>query len=168
MKTSRRLRVRSAHAAAGGSALVFALGFLSASITVELFGSNGSVIAVKRGILLAIPLLAICAIVSGGSGNWLAGKSKAQVITRKALRMRIIGVNALLVLIPCAVMLDRMASAAEFGTRFVVVQAIEFVFGAVNVTLLGLNLRDGLRMRARRSRATRARRFHTPSLSRSG
>jgi hypothetical protein len=155
--------VRSAHAAAGGSALVLALSFLSASITVELFGSHGSVMAVKRGILLAIPLLAICAIVAGGSGNWLAGKSKAQVVTRKALRMRITGVNALLVLIPCAVVLDRMASAAEFGTQFVAVQAIEFIFGAVNVTLLGLNMRDGLRMRARRSRAARARSFRTPS-----
>jgi hypothetical protein len=163
MKTSRRLRVRSAHAVAGGSALVLALAFLAASITVELFGSHGAVMTVKRGILLAVPLLAVSAMVAGGSGTWLASKSKAQVITRKALRMRVIGGNAVLVLIPCAVVLDRMATAAEFGTRFAVVQAIELVFGAVNVTLLGLNMRDGLRMRARRSRATRRRRFRTSS-----
>jgi hypothetical protein len=153
---------------AGGCAFVLAIGFLAASITVEVFGSHGAVTGVKRGILLAVPLLAICAIVAGGSGNWLASKSRAKIITRKAVRMRIIGANALLVLIPCVVILDRMASATEFGTRFVVVQAIELVFGALNVTLLGLNMRDGLRMRARRSRATRTRRFRSPSPVRIG
>src|ERR687898_288549 len=96
-RNTRRGRVRPAHAVAGGSALVLALGFLAASITVELFGSHGAVTAVKRGILLAVPLLAVSAMVAGGSGTWLASKSKAQVITRKALRMRVIGANAVLV-----------------------------------------------------------------------
>jgi len=148
--------VRTGHGVAGGTALLLALTFLVASVAVELFGSDHAVAGVKRGILFTVPILAICAIVAGGSGSWLSGKSQAKVISRKAKRMRIIGGNALFVLIPCSVMLDRMASAGEFGTRFTALQTIEFIFGLINVTLLGLNMRDGLRMRARRGRAPRA------------
>ena len=46
-------------------------------------------------------------------------------------------------------MLNRWAAAANFGTGFYALQALELLAGAVNLTLLGLNLRDGLRMAGR-------------------
>jgi len=50
------------------------------------------------------------------------------------------------VLVPCAIFLNRWAAASTFDTTFYVVQAIELLAGATNLVLMGLNVRDGLRM----------------------
>ncbi|WP_227493507.1 hypothetical protein [Paracoccus kondratievae] len=63
--------------------------------------------------------------------------------------MPIIVVNGLLLLIPAALFLAFKAKADEFDAYFYIVQAIELIAGAVNITLLGLNLRDGLMMKGR-------------------
>jgi hypothetical protein len=49
----------------------------------------------------------------------------------------------LLVLVPCALALRVFAADGRFDTVFAVVQAVEFLGGAVNITLLSLNVRDG-------------------------
>lgn len=58
--------------------------------------------------------------------------------------MPIIAANGLVVLIPAALYLATLASHHELGTVFYSVQAIELVAGAVNLTLMSLNIRDGL------------------------
>lgn len=63
--------------------------------------------------------------------------------------MPFIGANGILVLIPCAVVLDRWASAGTFDTGFYVVQGVELLAGAINLILMGMNMRDGLRMSGR-------------------
>jgi hypothetical protein len=63
--------------------------------------------------------------------------------------MPFIAANGLLVLVPCAIVLNRWAAAGSFDTTFYVVQAIELIVGATNLTLMGLNARDGLRMAGR-------------------
>ena len=55
----------------------------------------------------------------------------------------------MLVLVPCAIVLDRWAAAGAFGTAFNVVQGVELVAGSANLVLMGLNVRDGLRMAGR-------------------
>ena len=64
-------------------------------------------------------------------------------------RMPIIAANGLLVLIPAALFLSWKAATDEFDSAFYAVQALELVAGAVNFTLLALNMRDGLRMTGR-------------------
>jgi hypothetical protein len=71
------------------------------------------------------------------------------VLGAKIKRMPLIAANGLVVLIPAALFLAFKARAAEFDTVFYAVQALELVAGAANITLLGLNLRDGLRMKGR-------------------
>jgi hypothetical protein len=63
--------------------------------------------------------------------------------------MPFIAANGLLVLIPCAIFLDRWAAAGEFDTTFYTVQALELLAGAVNLALMGLNIRDGMTMSGR-------------------
>ncbi len=46
-------------------------------------------------------------------------------------------------------MLNRWALAGSFDTTFYAVQALELLAGATNLTLMGLNVRDGLRMTGR-------------------
>ena len=40
-------------------------------------------------------------------------------------------------------------AAASFDAAFYTVQAIELLAGAANITFLGLNMRDGLKMKGR-------------------
>ncbi len=63
--------------------------------------------------------------------------------------MPLIAANGVLVLIPSALFLASKARAAEFDAGFYAVQALELVAGATNITLLGLNMRDGLKMKGR-------------------
>lgn len=55
----------------------------------------------------------------------------------------------ILILIPSALFLASKASIAEFDIAFYTVQAIELTAGAANIALLGLNMRDGLKMKGR-------------------
>lgn len=83
----------------------------------------------------------------------MAKGRRAGLVGAKIRRMALIAANGILVLIPSALFLASKAGAAEFDTSFYAVQALELAAGAANITLLGLNMRDGLRMKGRLSRA---------------
>ena len=52
--------------------------------------------------------------------------------------------------------LRHLALGGEFGAGFWMVQTVELVAGAANITLLSLNLRDGLRLRRLTARSAAA------------
>ena len=64
-------------------------------------------------------------------------------------RMPFIAANGLLVLVTCAIVLDRWASVGSFDAMFYALQAVELLAGAANLALMGLNTRDGLKMSGR-------------------
>jgi hypothetical protein len=140
------------HPIAGVLAILTIATFWLSTAFAELFGSQAVVTTVKTaipwGFLLLIPALA----AAGGSGFILAKGRRTGLIGTKIKRMPIIAVNGILVLIPSALYLASKAQAAEFDTGFYAVQALELAAGAANITLLGLNMRDGLRMKGRFSR----------------
>jgi len=88
---------------------------------------------------------------AGGTCSYvpLAKGRNGVLVSRKRKRMPFIGMNGILILIPCAVLLNLWASAGVLDTGFYVVQAIELIAGAVNLTLMGLNMRDGFKMRGK-------------------
>jgi len=135
------------HPVAGAVALLTITIFWLSTVLSELFASEATVTAVKIaipwGFLLLIPALA----AAGGSGFALAKGRRAGLVGAKARRMPFIGANGILVLIPSALFLANKAGHAEFDGTFYAVQALELAAGAVNITLLGLNMRDGLTMR---------------------
>jgi hypothetical protein len=137
------------HPVAGGLALLTIATFWLSTALSELFASEAIVTAVKTaipwGFLLLIPALA----AAGGSGFALAKGRRAGLIGAKIKRMPFIAANGILVLIPAALFLASKARAAEFDTTFYAVQAIELAAGATNIALLGLNMRDGLKMKGR-------------------
>ena len=141
--------LRTIHPIAGVLAtLTIATFWLSTALT-ELFASKAAVTAVKTaipwGFLLLIPALA----VAGGTGIALAKGQRTGLVGAKFRRMPFVAANGLLVLIPSALYLSFKAHAAEFDGAFYAVQALELVAGAVNLVLLGLNMRDGLKMKQR-------------------
>ncbi len=137
------------HPIAGIVGFVTILTFWVATATSEAFGSLATITQVKQaipwGFILLIPALAL----AGASGFRLAGKSPDARIARKKWRMPIIAGNGVLILIPSALVLASLAGRGEFGTLFYGVQALELAAGAVNLTLMALNIRDGLRLTRR-------------------
>lgn len=131
------------------AALTIATFFLS-SVAVELFGAHEAVATVKAlivmpGLFILVPAIA----ATGGSGFAIAKSRKGRLIDAKKRRMPFIAANGLLVLLPCAIVLDRWASAGAFDTTFYVVQGMELLAGAVNLALMGMNIRDGISMSGR-------------------
>ncbi len=81
-----------------------------------------------------------------GSG-FVLGKSRTErLLDQKKKRMRIIAANGLFVMIPSALFLNYKAAAGEFDVSFYAVQLVELVVGAVQITLMGMNFRDGRRL----------------------
>jgi len=133
--------------------------FFSSTVAVELFGSPEAVATVKAlivmpGLFILVPAIA----ATGGSGFFLSKSRQGRLVETKKKRMPFIAANGLLVLMPCAIFLNRWASAGTFDTTFYMVQSVELLAGAMNLTLMGLNIRDGLRMSGRfRKQAANAR-----------
>lgn len=141
--------IKAVHPVAGMVALLTIASFWLSTALAELFASEATVVAIKStipwGFLLLVPMLA----AAGGTGFASAKGRRTGLVGAKARRMPIIAANGILVLIPAALFLADKAGHAEFDSVFYGVQALELVAGAVNITLLGLNMRDGLKMRGR-------------------
>lgn len=89
----------------------------------------------------------------------MAAGRRAPLLRRKRRRTVLVALVGIVVLVPCAVVLRIMAVDGDFGTTFATIQAVELAGGLVNLTLLGLNARDGRRLTAssrRRSAAAMA------------
>ena len=134
------------HPVAGKVAIVTIATFWFSTALSELFASHAVVAALKTaipwGFLLLIPALA----AAGGTGFALA-KGRAGLVGKKLKRMPFIAANGILVLIPSALFLASKARAGEFDAAFYATQALELAAGATNIALLGLNMRDGLKMK---------------------
>ncbi len=141
--------IHRAHAIAGVVGFFTILTFWTSTAWSELFGTHEMIATVKRGILWGMFILIPAMAVVGGSGFKLMGRRKDPLLLAKKHRMMFIGPNGMLILLPAAFYLDSLASQGVFGTSFYVVQAIELMAGAVNLTLMGLNMRDGLRATGR-------------------
>ncbi|MGJ4944171.1 hypothetical protein ACQR1W_26605 [Bradyrhizobium sp. HKCCYLS1011] len=141
------------HPIAGTVAILTIATFWLSTAWSELSGSEQLIALVKMtipwGFLLLIPALA----ATGATGFALAKGRRAGLVGAKLKRMPFIAGNGILVLIPCALFLASKARAGEFDAAFSIVQACELVAGAVNLTLLALNMRDGLKMKGRLRRA---------------
>ncbi|MCC6887409.1 MAG: hypothetical protein IT536_02525 [Hyphomicrobiales bacterium] len=141
------------HPLAGTIALLTIATFWLSTALSELFASEATVVAVKTaipwGFLVLIPALA----ATGGSGLALAKDRRVGLIGAKLRRMPLIAANGILVLVPAALFLAFKARAAAFDASFYAVQVLELVAGAANITLLGLNMCDGLRMKGHLIRA---------------
>ena len=145
----KRSPIVAVHAAAGAAAFLIILGFEVVTITTEWSGGPAAIASVRLGILFVLPVLIGLLITAGGTGRSLAGARPMGLVARKQRRMLLVAANGVLILTPAALFLAWKAQAGAFDAAFGVVQAAEFVFGAVNLTLISLNARDGMRLAGR-------------------
>ena len=141
---------RTVHLVAGILATSVIATFFASTTLVELFGSDEAVAKVKAlivtpGLWILIPAIA----ATGGSGFSLSQSRQGMLVENKKKRMPFIAANGILVLVPSAIFLNLWAAQGLFDTRFYLVQALELLAGATNLTLMGLNIRDGLRLSGR-------------------
>ncbi len=134
------------HATAGTLALVIIATFLASTVIAELCLDYRAISVVKTAIFYGVFLLAPLMAITGGSGFALAASRSGGLVERKKARMRIIGANGVLVMLPAAVFLYFRANAGSFDGQFYVVQFVELAGGMLQLCLLTLNFRDGRRM----------------------
>lgn len=142
------------HAIAGITAMLIITSFWISTLISEIFLDNAAIAAVKHAIVYGLFLLVPFMAATGGSGFALGKPRKGYLLDQKKKHMAIIGANGLLVMIPAAIFLNGKAAVGEFDALFYAVQAVELIVGVVQLTLMGMNFRDGLKLAGRlRSRA---------------
>ena len=137
------------HAIAGTVAMLIILSFWISTLVAELFLDSAAVATVKHTIVYALLILVPLMAATGGSGFSLAKTRTGKILEQKKRRMAIIGANGLLVMIPAAIFLNIQAASAEFSMVFYVVQVVELIVGAVQLALMSMNFRAGLRLAGR-------------------
>ncbi len=138
------------HAISGSTAMFIIAGFWTSTLVSEVLLDGADVAAVKHviayGLILLVPFMA----ATGGSGFALGKTRPGRLLDQKRKRMAIVGINGVLVMIPAAIFLNVKAAAGEFDTWFYAVQAVELSVGAMQLTLMAMNFRDGLALSGKR------------------
>ncbi|NMM44099.1 hypothetical protein HH303_06400 [Rhodospirillaceae bacterium KN72] len=137
-----------AHAVTGVLALAVVSTFFVSSTAALVSGDAGFQHDVKLAILWGLLGLVPCLAATGAAGASLAKKRRDTMTATKYLRMKVVAVIGLGILVPCAVYLGWRALQGQ-GIPYPV-QYLELAAGACNITLLTLNLRDGLKLRGKR------------------
>jgi len=145
--------LRLIHPIAGVLAFLMILTFFTSSLVAELTGDHNVILATKTGIAYGIWLLIPLMIATGISGNRMAPNARQGAIGSKKKRMPFIALNGLLVLVPAALYLHHLAGEGQFDGLFFRIQMVELVAGFINLTLMSLNIRDGLRVSRKRKQA---------------
>jgi len=136
------------HLIATAIAIITISTFFISSLIAELGGSVEHIKAVKKGILYALPLMVVTMPMLAITGNKLAGNSKSPKVIEKQRRMKFITINGI-ILIFLAVFLYYQSHYQAVDSIFLIAQVAEFVFGLINLTLIGLNLIAGLKLSGR-------------------
>jgi hypothetical protein len=142
--------LRILHLLAGLLATLTIAVFFTSTLLVELFGSPAAIAGIKHlivfpGLFILVPAIA----ATGGTGFALSKTRQGRLVEAKMKRMPFIAANGLLVLLPAAIFLNLWAAQGTFDSRFYLVQAVELLAGAINLLLMGLNMRDGVKLTGR-------------------
>ncbi|MDO4907991.1 hypothetical protein [Neisseria sp.] len=142
-----RNTLRTVHLTAAATAMGLIVLFWTSTVISELFLSYQAVARLKQFIVYAMILMIASMALAGAAGMKMGGKSKHPKISAKRKRMPVIALNGLLVLVPCALFLNGKAGRGEFDGVFHAVQMVELIAGFINMSLMGLSMRDGKAIR---------------------
>ncbi|WP_170561468.1 hypothetical protein [Ruegeria atlantica] len=145
--------LRAIHPIAGVVGFLTILVFWTSTLYSELFATHATVAAVKSTIVSGLFVLVPAMVIVGASGMALGRRRKDAPALAKKKRMPFIAINGLLILVPAAIYLSSKANSGDFDASFYVVQVFELLAGATNLTLMGLSIRDGRAMTARKRNA---------------
>jgi hypothetical protein len=137
------------HGIMGFLAMVIISLFFVSTVTVELMRNEQAVASVKQMIVYGLFILVPAMMLTGISGKAIVGTRQGRLIKTKMKRMIVVAANGILILIPCAIILNKLAISGTFNAAFYMIQGVELLAGAVNIVLMGMNIRDGLLLTGR-------------------
>ncbi|WP_237882391.1 hypothetical protein [Pseudomonas sp. PGPR40] len=137
---------RKIHATAAFLSFFLVASFWASTVVSELFMTKQAVTYVKEAIVLALFIFVPTIAITGVTGFSMGGKGRNPLLASKRRRMPLIAGTGLLLLLPAAVFLYFRSQAGLFDQTFYWVQGLELLAGASNLTLIGLNIRDGLHL----------------------
>lgn len=140
--------MKNLHKVAGTLAFLIIITFLTSTLIAEISGNREWIMKVKTGILWGLLLLVPSLIATGGSGNLLGRTLGGRLINQKRTRMTVIAANGILILVPAAIILWNLSRKGSFGMVFIGVQTLEILAGLINIYLIALNIRDGIKLRS--------------------
>lgn len=137
------------HAIAGVIGFICILTFVTSTVYAVFLGDTATYAAIKGNIFKWVFLLIAALLVAGGTGVNLLGKRQEVLALTKQKRGPIGFMTSLLILLPCAYFLSKWAAAGSIGTLLFVVQTLELLASGVVISMVGLNIRDGLALTGR-------------------
>ena len=149
----KRKTVLTAHIIATFIAVLTIACFFSFSLIAEIKGNHEFIKQVKTGVLYCLPILLFAMPMLGITGKKLAGNSNSPIVATKIKRMKFVAFNGI-ILISLAVYLYYRANYNNIDSTFLGVQIIELLFGAINLILLGLNIKGGMQLSGKIKRNT--------------
>lgn len=138
--------LKNIHKIAATLAFLFITSFLTSTIIADIFATPAQIAQVKQTILLCIPGLILAMIATGKSAKILYPGTMTGAFKVKQRRMKIAAVNGTLILLPAAILLAKWSALDQFDSLYWSVQILEIIAGVTNLTMLGLNIRDGIRL----------------------
>lgn len=132
------------HKTAGMIAFATIASFLVATLLSELTGNHELIALAKTTIVYALPILFICMpfTVISGKKQAIAYPNNYWVET-KSKRMKLIGINAIILLTPLALALHYFAQNNQFDVKFYSLQVFEIICGLINMLLFSKMVADG-------------------------
>ncbi|EGU46229.1 hypothetical protein VII00023_06817 [Vibrio ichthyoenteri ATCC 700023] len=123
--------------------------FFASTLISELLADKSTISQVKQVIAYAVWFLIPLMALTGITGSKLAPnvKSGQGILGKKKKRMPIVALNGLLILLPCALYLNLLASQAHFNQAFYIAQTIELIAGSINLTLMAASIRDAIKIK---------------------
>lgn len=138
--------LKNIHKTAAILALVLITSFLTSTIIADLLATPQQIAHVKSTILMFIPGLILAMMVTGISAKKLYPGAIKGVFKIKQTRMKVAGINGVIILLPAAIILARWSALGQFDGLYWTVQILEIIAGMTNLTMIGLNIRDGIRL----------------------
>lgn len=138
--------LKNIHKIAAMLAFLLIATFQVSTIYADIFATTVQIAQVKSTILMFIPVLILAMMATGVSANKLYAGPMTGVFKSKQIRMKIAAFNGMLILLPAAIVLARWSEHGQFNTLYWFVQGLEILAGLINLTMIGLNIRDGIRL----------------------
>lgn len=138
--------LKNIHKIAAILAFLFITSFLTSTIIADIFAIPAQIAQVKQTILLCIPGLILAMIATGKSAKILYPGTMTGVFKVKQRRLKIAALNGTVILLPAALVLAKWSTLGQFDDLYWTVQIVEIIAGVTNLTMIGLNIRDGIRL----------------------
>lgn len=124
------------HQTTAAIAFLTIMSFMVFTLVSEFSGDHAFIAVTKQNIVYGLLVLIICMPLTV-----LSGKKRAVLypnnpwVEAKNRRMKLIGINAIVFLIPLALMLNYLAQNNQINVYFYSLQALEIICGLVNMVL---------------------------------